>query len=98
MKDTKRQIELYTPYVRDDLESHLEQMAEKGWMIEKAEGLFWAYRRTEPRRLHFTVTYFAKASLYHPQPTEKQTAFYEFCEHTGWKLAASGGQMQIFYN
>ncbi len=98
MKDTKKQIETYTPYALGRLEAHLEDMAARGWMPEKISGMFWTYRRIEPKKVHVTAIYFEKASLYAPGPTESQMTFREFCEHTGWKQAASYDKLHILYN
>ena len=98
MRDTKRRLELYSFFNHTGIAAHLEDMAQKGWMIEKITGFGWVYRRIEPKRLHFSVSYYARASEFDPQPSEGQREFQEFCEHTGWKLACSSAQLQIFYN
>ena len=98
MKEMKRRLELYSFYDHTGLERHLERMARKGWRLEKIWNSIWYYRRTRPRELKFSVTYFPKASELDPEPSEKQQMFLDFCEHTGWKLAAVTTQMQIFYN
>ena len=38
------------------------------------------------------------ASEFDPESSEEQKMFYEFCAHTGWQLACTSAQMQIFYN
>ena len=98
MKKTKRRLELYSFYDHTGLEKHLEKMAGKGWLLEKVWNNVWYYRRIAPRELKFSVTYFPKVSELDPEPSEKQQMFLDFCEHTGWKLAAVTTQMQIFYN
>lgn len=98
MKDRKRRVELYSFYDHTGMERHLERMAGKGWFLEKIENNFWHYRRLQPQKLRYFVTYFPKAGELDPEPSEEQKTFYDFCEHTGWKLAASSAQLQIFYN
>lgn len=98
MKETKCRLETFSFYDRTGLERHLARMAERGWLLEKIGNFFWYYRRIEPKTLTFSVTYFPKASAFDPAPSEGQQMFYEFCAHTGWMLAASSAQMQIFYN
>ena len=85
-------------YDRCAMERRLEEMAAKGWMLEKAGACFWRYRRTEPKRLHVTVTYFPEASEYDPGPTAGQEEFRELCARDGWEFAVQWGQMQVFYN
>lgn len=98
MRDTKRRMELYSFYDRTGLEAHLARMAERGWLLEKIGQFLWHYRRTGPKKLAFSVCYFPKASAFDPEPSEEQETFYDFCEHAGWKLAASSAQLQVFYN
>lgn len=98
MKDTKRVFASYSFYDHTGLEKSFEKMAAKGWLIEKAAYLGWRYRRIEPKRLTFTVTYFPDASDFDPVPGDGQQTFWELCEQAGWKLACATGQLQIFYN
>lgn len=98
MKKTKRCLVMYSFYDRTGIEAYLEKQAENGWLLEKINTFGWQFRRIEPKKIHFSVVYFSKASAYDPGPSEQQMRFREFCEHTGWNLAASNAQMQIFYN
>ncbi len=98
MKQCKREINCYSFYDRSGIEAHLEQMAKKGWLLDKISGLFWTYQAAEPQALRFAVSWYPQASDFDPVPSEGQQTFHEFCAHSGWKLAASVGPMQIFYN
>lgn len=98
MKNTKRQLIPFSYYDLTGMERHLEKMAQKGWLLDKMSALGWRYRRIEPQKLHFTVSYCHRASAYDPEPTEEVQTFYDFCAHTGWRLAAEFGSMQVFYN
>lgn len=98
MRDRKRIIEPFSFYDHSGISRHFEKMASKGWMIKELTNWGWYYKRIEPQVLHFTVTYYPKASEFDPEPSEEQKRFYDFCEHTGWKLACASAQMQIFYN
>lgn len=98
MKDKKRIYEIFSFYDRSGLEKHLTQMAEKGWLLENIGSFLWTYRKIEPKKLSFCVCWFPKASAFDPEPSEEQQTFYDFCEYTGWVLAASFGQMQVFFN
>ncbi len=98
MKETKRRLETFSFYDRTGLEAHLARMAAEGWMVEKIGQFFWYYRKIEPKTLTFSVTYFPKASQFDPEPSEEQRTFYDFCEHSGWVLAAANAQLQVFCN
>lgn len=98
MKERIRRLGLYSFYDHTGMEKHLERMAADGWLLEKIRSNIWHYRRISPADLRFCVTYFPRASEFDPEPGEGQQLFYDFCTHTGWKLAAASAQLQIFYN
>lgn len=98
MKKTKRQLTMYTFMDFPAMERHLEKMAARGWMIEKADSPIWRFRWIEPKKVHFAVTFFPKASAYDPGPSEEQRTLWDFAEQSGWKLAAQAAQWQFFYN
>ncbi len=98
MKDTKRQFKMFSFFDFDGITAHMEKMAADGWMLEQTTNRYWIFRRTQPKKLKFAVTYFPQASEFDPYPTEELQAFNEFCQAAGWKPAASMAQMQIFYN
>lgn len=98
MRQTKRRMELLSFYDHTGIERHLTRMARKGWMVEKMNNYFWTYRRIEPQELHVAVTYFPKASDFDPYPSGAQQTLIDYCEETGWKLACTWFQMQVFYS
>ena len=98
MKNTKKRFVFFSFYDRTSIEAYLEKQAERGWMLDKTSAFGWSFHRIEPKKIHFSVVYFAKASAFDPEPSEAQLSFRDFCEHTGWKLVASNAQMQIFCN
>lgn len=98
MKSRKVRLETVSFYDHTGIAAHLEKMAAKGWMIERIANFGWIYRRIKPKKMHFAVSYFPKASEFDPEPSEAQKTFLEFCAHTGWTLACTSAQMQIFYN
>ena len=95
---TKWEFPCYSFYDVKGIEKHLEKMAAKGWMLEKLGGYGWRYVRCEPKKLHFTVTYYPKASAFDPEPTDGQQTFEEFCEYSGWHLVASSAKLMVFAN
>ncbi len=98
MKGTKKFFPLFSFYDRTGIENYLEEKASKGFMLEKITGFGWKFRKTEPKKVNYAVTYFPKASAFDPEPTEEQLEFREFCEHTGWVFASGNAQMQVYYN
>ena len=98
MKTTKRRFEFFTFYDHTGIARHLERMARKGWLLQGIHGCLWSYRAISPAKLSFTVTYYPDASVFDPEPSEGELCFRDFCAHTGWQLAASAAQLQVFYN
>ena len=98
MKDRKYELQLISSHSYSEIEEKLAKMAKKGWLLEKIGSFLWTYRRIEPQKLTFCVCCFPKASAFDPEPSEEQQTFLDFCRQTGWTLAASAAQVQIFCN
>lgn len=98
MKDKKRDFLPYSLYDYDAYTRHFTKMARRGWLVEGTAPFTWVYRRVEPKERAFAVSYFARASAFDPEPGEEQREFIDFCQRTGWRLAATNAQMQVFYN
>lgn len=98
MTDKKYRFDRFVFYDKKKIEKRLEYMAEQGWLLEKIGVFTWVYRKIEPQKIMFSVVYFPKAEALTAEPTEEQKIFYEFCEHTGWKLLYDNAEMQILYN
>lgn len=98
MKDKKRRFEFFNITDSSNTQRHLEKMARQGWLIESVSSFGWTYRKIEPKKLKFSITYYPKASAFDPHPSEDQQTLIDFCRRTGWILACTVGQAQIFYN
>ena len=99
MKTTKREwMPLYSYLDRTAITAHLSDMAAQGWMLEKLGAWGWRYRRTEPKKLRFAVTFFPAASQFDAVPSEMLETYRDYCAAAGWVLAAETAQVQIFYN
>lgn len=96
MGDFKYQLSMYNLFDYTGVEKHLEKMAAKGWRFTSIGNFFWIYRRTEPAKLKYSVTYVPEASQFDPKPLEKQKDMEAYCEEAGWKKVDNWMQMQIF--
>ena len=96
MRKTKHIIAQFTFYDRSGIQKFLEKQAQKGWLLDKIGNYAWKFRRVEPRKIHYAVTYFPKASIFDPEPSESQKRLQEFCAHAGWELVGTTAQLQIF--
>ncbi len=96
MKNTKQEwMPLYSYLDRTAITAHLSDMAAKGWVLEKIGGWSWRYRRTEPKKLRFNLTFFP-ASQFDPGPSEGLETYRDYCAAASWQLAAESAQVQIF--
>ena len=97
MRNTKRELmPLYSYYDRSGIAAHLADMAAQGWMLDKLSGWCWRYRRAEPQKLRFAVTYFPAASQFDPSPSERLETYRDYCAQAGWRLVADTAQVQVF--
>ena len=98
MKDTKKilwTISIYNPTATAE---KLEELAAEGWMFEKTGNLFWTFKKAEPRKLRFAVTYNPGASDFDPDLTEGEKIKAEYCEGDGWTLAGRFDIVHIYYS
>lgn len=95
MRKTKRELLSYEFYQDADIAAHLEKMAARGWRLEKT-GNLWRYRRAEPARVRYAVTYFSESSEFNPAPTENEETLREYCAAAEWEFVAGWHQMLIF--
>ena len=98
MKEIKRCFCNFSFYDQQTIQEKLEEMAEKGWMLEKPGSFMWTYKRAEAKKLRFSVTYFPSASDFDPGPTDGELTKIDYCRQDGWNLVTSWGVMQIFCN
>jgi hypothetical protein len=81
------------------MKTYLEEMAEKGWMLEKI-GLqqhLAKFRAIEPQQLKFYVDVFKEGGPLTPEKTEESEAYRRLCEESGWKFITSYDYLQFFY-
>ena len=95
-RDTKRQLSWYQVDDTGAIARHLERMAGKGWLLEKVDNWFFTYRRAQPARVQYTVTFFPEASVFDPGLTQGQETYADYCRAAGWELAAAYGPIQYF--
>ena len=98
MKQTKRRFEPFAFYNSTGICRHLEKMAAKGWMLSWMSTYWWTYQRTQPRKLHFAISYLPNLSQFDPDNLEERQEFLDYCTHGGWHLACSTAQMHVFWN
>ena len=82
------------PYAPGAMEALYEQMAQKGWLLEKRGVLFSRFRRGEPQNLRYRVEFANPTPQDEPYSMSmQQLALYQ---ESGWKLAARRGMVYVF--
>jgi len=92
------ELPLYSFYDHTGMTTHLEEMAQRGWLLDKMGGVLWRYRKVEPQRLRFALVYFPEVTGFEPTKPEGHSRMEDLCAGTGWQLAATAGKFQIYYN
>lgn len=95
-RDRKRTLNWYQINDSEAIARHLEWMAERGWLLEKAGSTLWTYRRGEPGPVKYAAACFPEASIFDAAPTPDQETYADYCRAGGWELAAAYGPLQIF--
>ena len=80
----------------DAVVQYLERKAARGWRLEEAGNFFWRFRRAQPARLTYAVTYFPDASLYGGIRSPEQQELADYCAAAGWAYVTQWLRMQIY--
>lgn len=98
MKNTKITRIPASLFRHSRIEAYLEKKAEEGWLLEAASGLFFRFRRIEPKKLRFEVVTFPEGVTEKTLDEAYAQRRREAAEEKGWKLAARQGGFLIFYS
>lgn len=79
------------------MEDYLEEMAEKGWMLEKVGRVIARFRAIEPRKIKFYVDVFKEAGPLTPEKTEESEEYRKLCLESGWIFITTQDYLQFFY-
>jgi hypothetical protein len=96
MKTTVKRIISFRFNQYKDIELKLEKMAQKGLFLEEIRLAFWTFKKGEPRKVKYTVTYFSEASMFNPTETDNQQTYFDYAKESGWNFVAQFNQMQVF--
>lgn len=79
------------------METYLEEMAGKGWMLEKVGRITVKFRAIEPRNLKFYVDVFKEGGPLTPENTREAEEYRSLCQESGWNFITSQDYLQFFY-
>lgn len=98
MGSIKRELFLFSSIDYFSLKEHFEDMARRGWMLEKISFLTAKYRRIEPRDLVFSVDVYPELKYFQTMDKKDLKSYINLCEEAGWKYVTSSNNLQIFYS
>lgn len=96
-KNKKITYFMYQPYECTAVEEYLEDMAEKGWLLEKIRGFLFTFKKIEPKKLKYSADTFSKISVFDVDDSDVAMDYREYCIAAGWKYICQSGKIQIFY-
>ena len=86
---------MYAVYESELLEKHLENLAAKGWILEKVgQSGFWL-KKSEPRNLHYCVD-IPSVQRKRGGSNDYLQPYYEMCEEAGWTFVGTNMHIHIF--
>ena len=96
MKDKTKRIMNFRFDRYEDAENKLEKLAAKGLFLEECGSFLWTFRKGEPKKIKYTVTYFSEGSVFNPDITDNQQTYFDYAKAAGWNFVTQFNQMQIF--
>jgi hypothetical protein len=79
------------------MEEYLEEMAKKGWMLEKLGQGIATFKRIQPSKLRFYIDVFKDEGPLVPENTPDSREYRSLCEASGWHFITSQDYLQYFY-
>ncbi len=92
--------EAFAYYDRTAMKEYFEQKALEGWQLCRKEMFSkWVFKRIEPKKLHYAITYLPQFSNEDSfLLSENKKEYLEFCAEQGWQFACVYKNMVVFYN
>lgn len=95
-KRLRRRI-LFDGFECKGAEEYLQEMAQKGWLLDEIKAGSCYFVPMEPGKLRYAVKVFDGASAYDLEPSETSLTYAEYCEKAGWHFVGSIGKLHFFY-
>lgn len=87
----------FQEYETEAMAEYLEQMAAKGWMLNRmVMNSLFCFEKEPPQRLKFCVAVLPDSSEFASKNREEARLYREYCESAGWQLLYGGTLWQIF--
>ena len=79
----KYELNLYAPFQYQDIQDHLEEMAERGWELEKASHRLFVYQAAELGPVRYALAYRPEVGWMDQLPTQGQEIYAGYCQDAG---------------
>ena len=80
------------------LEKYLEDMASKGWLLDKIIlGSVFIFKKTEPRELEFSISPYEVETIFTRKTKQELEEFETVCEAVGWNYCTKSGDLFIYF-
>jgi len=99
-KNIKTFREDFAYYDRTGIQEYLELKASEGWrLVKKQFASDWEFKRIEPQKLHYAITYLPQFSNEDSfLLSEDKKEYLELCAASGWQFVCAYKNMVIFLN
>lgn len=96
VRKKKRVIFNFLPYEYRSLEEYLEKMAVKGWILEDINGHILKFKKSEPKKLRYSVDIMDSISFLDGKDNEEALEYREYCKKAGWEFICGSDKKQIY--
>lgn len=81
-----------------NIEKHFEEMAAKGWLINKIiSSNIFIYRKIKPEALDFSISPYEVETEYSRKTKSELEEFKSVCESVGWNYATKSFNLHVYY-
>ncbi|WP_312906685.1 DUF2812 domain-containing protein [Tissierella praeacuta] len=98
MTNIKRELFAFSASDISTMEEHFEEMAKKGWMLDKIGEYSIRYKRTKPQELKFCVDLLPKLSVFDYPHNEHVVRYRNLYINSGWNFLTASHKIQVFYS
>lgn len=86
----------FLPFEYEALEKYLEDMALKGWMLEKINGGYIKFKKMEPKKIKYSIDVLNKVSFFDGKNSDNALEYREYCVAAGWQFVCEWEKFQVF--
>lgn len=80
------------------IERHFEEMANKGWIIDKVfMSVLFLYKKTEPQALDFSISPYEMETMLTRKSKMDLEEFHEVSKNVGWEYATKTADLHIYF-